>query len=98
MARVRVEADPECDAIYPYQFPAVVRGRTRDGSSFEERVLVNRGGPDDPLSPDDLAHKFRTNVRARWDADQAEAAILAVERLEAAGGFGAYVQTWSAQP
>lgn len=45
MARIEVVGDPDCDAIYPFQFPAVLTVRTRDGSTLVERVEVNRGGP-----------------------------------------------------
>ncbi len=37
MARVDVVADAECDAIFPHQFPAVVRARTDDGGSGPRR-------------------------------------------------------------
>lgn len=95
MARVRVVADPVCDGIYPQQFPAILRVRTGDGRWVEERVLVNRGGPDDPLDADDLAHKFRTNVGSRWSAAQATDAMAALDALAAGAAIGRYVAAWS---
>ena len=62
MARITVVDDPECDAIYPYQFPAILTVETADGRRVEERVLANRGGPAHPLSDEDLAAKFRDNA------------------------------------
>lgn len=62
MARVRVEGDADCDGIYPYQFPAVLTVRTRDGSRLTERVMVNRGGPDNPLTEEELTLKFTENA------------------------------------
>jgi 2-methylcitrate dehydratase PrpD len=61
-ARVRCTADPRSDEIFPHQFPAVLRVRLRDGSELHERVEVNRGGPGNPLSADELATKFRLNA------------------------------------
>ncbi len=66
MARIRVEADERCGQIYPYQFPAVLRVRTHDGRELTEEVLVNRGGPDDPLSDAELAQKFRSNAGSSY--------------------------------
>ena len=62
MAKVSVIADAECDAIFPHQFPAVLRLRTTDGRDLVEKVLVNRGGPERPLTYDELATKFRDNA------------------------------------
>ncbi|HEX9710960.1 MAG TPA: MmgE/PrpD family protein [Actinomycetota bacterium] len=62
MALVDVVADRECDAIYPMQFPAILRVRTRDDRELLERVMTNRGGPDRPLSDDELRIKFRDNA------------------------------------
>jgi 2-methylcitrate dehydratase PrpD len=81
MSRIRVVADERCDRIYPRQFPAVLTVRTHDGRELVEEVLVNRGGPDDPLSDDELATKFRDNVGRVFDAAVAEATRRAVDGL-----------------
>lgn len=62
-AKVDIVADEECDAIFPNQFPAVVRLTTVGGEVFEERVMSNRGGPARPLSRDELTVKFSGNAR-----------------------------------
>ncbi|WP_226950122.1 hypothetical protein [Rhodococcus rhodochrous] len=56
-------SDDRCDEIYPHQFPAVLRVRTRDGSWHEARVDHNRGGPANPLSDDELTMKFDLNAK-----------------------------------
>ncbi|HEY3471690.1 MAG TPA: MmgE/PrpD family protein [Amycolatopsis sp.] len=61
-AKVRCVPDARCDEIFPHQFPAVLRVRLRDGTELEERVDANRGGPQNPLSADELATKFRLNA------------------------------------
>ncbi|MEI6666658.1 MAG: MmgE/PrpD family protein [Acidobacteriota bacterium] len=60
--RVTCVASPECDAIFPNQFPAVLRIRLRDGRLLEEKVLANRGGPGNPLSEAELVMKFVSNA------------------------------------
>jgi len=62
MEKITVVADSECDAIFPHQFPAVLRVRTIDGREIVKKVLTNRGGPDRPLTFDDLAQKFHDNA------------------------------------
>ncbi len=88
MERITVVADAACDAIYPDQFPSVLRVRTRDGSQLEERVLVNRGGPDDPLSDQDLELKFTENAARVLAPDGIAAVAAAVRGLDAADGAG----------
>jgi len=45
MAKVTVVADDECTAIFPAQFPSVLRATMDDGTELVEAVLANRGGP-----------------------------------------------------
>lgn len=63
MAKVTVVADDECTAVFPHQFPAVVRVRTTWGEELVEKVLANRGGPQRPLTYPELATKFTDNAR-----------------------------------
>jgi 2-methylcitrate dehydratase PrpD len=71
-SRVRCVADEECDRIFPNQFPVVLRVRLKSGEVREARVSHNRGGPENPLSDEDLEVKFRTNVERVLPADQAQ--------------------------
>ena len=71
-SRVRCVADEECDRIFPNQFPAVLRVRLKSGEEREARVAHNRGGPENPLSNEELETKFRTNARQVLPAGQVE--------------------------
>ncbi|WIX82619.1 MmgE/PrpD family protein [Amycolatopsis carbonis] len=71
-AKVTCVPDSRCDEIFPHQFPAVLRARLTDGTEVEERVDVNRGGPDNPLSADELATKFRLNATRVVSAETAD--------------------------
>lgn len=83
MARVSVAADPECDAIYPAQLPAILRARLRDGREIVEAVLANRGGPDKPLSDAELRMKFRDNASRVLSEDAVQEIEDAVANLDA---------------
>lgn len=74
MAKVSVVADDGLTAIFPRQFPSILRVCLDDGTELREEVLVNRGGPSRPLSHDELATKFAANA-SRVLAPEAVAAI-----------------------
>lgn len=79
--KVRCVADPRCDEIFPNQFPAVLRVTLTDGSHREVRVDANRGGPDNPLSVEELATKFRTNASRALDDRRSSAVSAAAYAL-----------------
>ena len=84
-ALVRCVADAESTEVFPHQFPAVLTVRLDDGSEMAERVMTNRGGPDRPLSRDELALKFRLNADQALSSeyvDGLEAAILTLDSSE----------------
>jgi len=78
--KVHCVAESECDAIFPNQFPAVLRIKTYGGETLEERVLANRGGPGNPLSVEEIKIKFFANASRSVDPDRAE--ILASRILD----------------
>ena len=79
MARVDVVADDRCSEVFPHQFPAVLRVRTKDSRELVAEVMANRGGPGWPLSYEELATKFRDNAGRLLDA----ATVTATERAVA---------------
>ena len=62
MARVDVVGDRKLMEIYPNQLPARLSITTSSGETLVEEVLSNRGGPDRPLSPAELAAKYADNT------------------------------------
>lgn len=85
MERIDVAADPALLDIYPYQLPAVLSVTTGGGRTLTEKQLVNRGGPDMPLSADELARKFHDNVDGLLKSAAAEEIT---ERLSAPASIG----------
>ncbi len=84
MGRIDVTGDPELLGIYPGQFPARLTVRTTDGSELTEEVLVNRGGPGDPLSDEELGAKFSENAAVHLDPTAAEEVRAGVDALDSA--------------
>lgn len=79
--RVTVVADERATEIFPRAFAAVLRVRTTDGAELEHRVDSSRGGPEHPLSRDELMVKFRLNAERSLQPDQVPALATAVESL-----------------
>ncbi|MFH1088051.1 MAG: MmgE/PrpD family protein [Chloroflexota bacterium] len=64
---------------------AIVTVRTRDGRQYEERTACVRGDSGNPLSWEDLEHKFRglaDGVVATGDVDRMVGLITELEKLE----------------
>jgi len=88
MDRIDVAGDEDLLRIYPNQFPARLTVRTRDGSVLGEEVLVNRGGPGDPLTDDELATKFRDNATTVLDEVAAKDLEVRIRDLGSAPDVG----------
>ena len=89
MARVRVEADEQCDSIDPHQFPCVLTATLRDGTVRRTEALVNRGGPAYPLSADELATKFTENATRSLSTVAAARVLAAIGALPTVDTIGA---------
>ncbi|MGH3144746.1 MAG: MmgE/PrpD family protein [Rubrobacter sp.] len=79
---VTCRADEACDDVFPNQFPAVLRARLNGGEVREARVMHNRGGPENPLSDEELEAKFRANAERVLSEGQARELGEALGRLE----------------
>jgi len=86
-ARVGYEIDPAID--YPRRFVGHVAVRLRDGRVLEAAQDHPRGGPDSPLTREELEAKFRSNARASLPPDRVEAVVAAVAGLAGAPGVDA---------
>jgi len=78
-SRVRYELDPTID--YPRRFAGHVMARLRDGRVVEEAQDHPRGGPEAPLSREELLAKFRSNAGLLLPAAQVEAVIRGVSDI-----------------
>ncbi|MDQ3912538.1 MAG: MmgE/PrpD family protein [Actinomycetota bacterium] len=85
-SRVHCVPDEECDRIFPNQFPAVLRVRLKSGEVREARVAHNRGGPENPLSNEELRVKFRANAERVMSERATGELESALQALESRGG------------
>lgn len=88
MAKVEVVADAECTDIFPSQFPSILRATLVDGTEEVVPVLTNRGGPDRPLSFEELALKFSNNAGRLLDpatVSRVEQLVAGLEQLPSPG-------------
>ncbi|MEU4570510.1 MmgE/PrpD family protein [Micromonospora sp. NPDC023956] len=97
MRRITVVADPRCDAIFPHQFPAVLRVRTTDGRTLEEAVLANRGGSQRPLTDEEVAGKFRDNAGRVLSPERVTAVAEAARALPEATSVDALLDPLMAE-
>lgn len=84
-SRVSVVEDPAFTAVLPAERPASVTVTWRDGSSSTGSVRNARGNPQEPLSLDEVEHKFRQNVGTAIDASQAIDLLHGRDQLRTSG-------------
>ncbi len=80
--RVVLKRDDELDEMYPAKWPAIVEIVTRDGRREEVRVDTPRGDPENPMSREDLASKFRDMTRKHLPAAKIERYLQIALRLD----------------
>jgi 2-methylcitrate dehydratase len=62
MSKVKVAADDECVAAFPATTMAKVRIKLTDGTNLKASATYHRGHPNNPMTDDELEHKFRQLV------------------------------------
>lgn len=70
------------ETTFPKYFPGLIVATLKDGGSIEERLDVNTGNPDNPLTPERIEDKFRANAQSVIPPAQAEGLIETVRNLE----------------
>jgi 2-methylcitrate dehydratase PrpD len=84
MSRISVGSDPRCDSIFPDQAPAILTITKRSGDRLVEETLVNRGGPERPLSERELAIKFSDTAKRALSPEAVAGLRTQVEGIESA--------------
>ena len=84
MRRISVISSARCDGVFPDQAPAILTVITAVGEHLVEEVLVNRGGPERPLSAAEVAAKFDDNAKRALPLTTAQSLREATENLSAA--------------
>lgn len=84
MKRIRCVPDPSLDKVYPKQWPATVVLSSRDGRKFSTRIDYPKGDPENALSWEELAEKFRkltARVYSKARASRICGAVRDISRL-----------------
>jgi 2-methylcitrate dehydratase PrpD len=72
-------------ATFPQALPGGIRIKTTDGRVLEADLDYQRGGPENPMSAEDVIEKFRTNAALALDdaaVEGVERAVLGLEELD----------------
>ena len=84
VSRVRVEIDPEMEAVYPRLYAGKVTIVTKGGACITKRVDHPKGTPENPLSEEDIEQKFLSLAGAAIGRKQSSLLLAGVKRaLEA---------------
>ena len=79
-SRVKVEIDPEMEAVYPKLYAGKVTVATRDGQRFTKRVDYSKGMPENPMDKTDIGRKFLSLAGAAVRRDRAAALLAEIHR------------------
>lgn len=80
--RTTLQEDPELTRGYPEGIPNRIRVTTRDGGQYVREVRFPRGHARNPMTDDELVHKFRLNVEEAFTTQQTDRVIDFVFHLE----------------
>jgi len=80
--KVKVVNDPELDKVFPRQWQATVKIKTKDGSVYAGKVETPKGDPANPLTDKELEEKFKTLACDIFPSDRVNEIIQTVQRLE----------------
>jgi 2-methylcitrate dehydratase len=88
MQKIQIHHDPELTqlleggGLWTSEWPARIEIHLRDGRKLFEQSTYPRGGPNNPMSDDELETKFRTMSDAVMPADRAARLVDTLRRLD----------------
>jgi len=91
LAKIKVIANPEIDAIFPGVKRAIVTITTKDGRTFKKQEDFARGEPKRPLSEQELIDKFHANARVALSKRQRGELIQATLTIDQYNNVRKYV-------
>ena len=83
LALTSAGVDAECERVYPKRRSGVARVTLLNGQSFELRVLDPKGEAENPMTDEDLTHKFQSNCEAilgKAKCDRMLALVWSIEK------------------
>lgn len=89
ISRITAHVDPGIETMgAPFRHASRVKITARNGQVYEKLSLHRRGSPENPLSPEEVVHKFRNVVAPCMDKGTAEKIIAAVNSFETLADIG----------
>jgi 2-methylcitrate dehydratase len=82
VGKVKVLRDLNLSARYPHSIPNRITITLKDGRQLVKEVEFPRGHAHNPMTDDDVEHKFRTLVVPRYGAERARRVLAACWDLE----------------
>jgi len=88
MERIHCVEDPELDKDYPKKWPASVTISTKGGQQYSTKIEFPKGDPENPLTWDELIHKFKNLTSPVFSDEKAAEIIRHVRGIESAKNLG----------
>ena len=82
MEKVVLVKDPRLEATFPREWPARVAIQLQDGQKYDKFVRYPKGDPENPLTWDELAAKFRSLAGAVLSPERCEEVLRQVSRAQ----------------
>jgi len=73
---------PDPDSDYPKHFTGEMKIVLKDGRTLERRENTNRGGPENPMTGEEIEEKFLNNAVRLIGSKEADNIVKQVRRLE----------------
>jgi len=89
--KIKVEANPEIDALFPKVKRAIVTIKTSKGE-YKKQEDFAKGQPERPLSEKELISKFKANSEKKISPSRMEDIIKATQELENIDEIGEYMK------
>ena len=80
-SRVRVEIDPEMDAVYPELYAGKVTIVTKAGKRITKRIDYSKGMPENPMDAQELEEKFFSLASLAIGADKAHQTLTSLNQV-----------------
>jgi|EndMetStandDraft_3_1072993.scaffolds.fasta_scaffold00737_15 2-methylcitrate dehydratase PrpD len=81
-SRVKYRVAAPGETTFPKYYPGWLRMRVRDGRLLEQKLDINWGAPENPMSRDAVERKFRDNARGILSSRAIEGLLDAVASLD----------------
>ena len=84
MEKIHCVEDPELEIDYPKKWPASVTLSTKSGQQYHTKIEFPKGDPENPLTWDELIHKFKSLITPVFSDKRGTEIISYVRGIELA--------------